>query len=295
VVVASVAQNRSSLALGNVLGSSISNILGAFSLGLLFHPGHMEFDSAAQIYTSILFALTTVFTALALFGTLDRAIGGSFITLFVVYLFSIGCAIYRGVLDAPDDPDDDIDEDTINNDEEQAVPEQVPTETSALVQSTQPPTPPKRHGLTYHIIQLIVGFLALSLSGYVLSHSAASLADSLNLSGTVLGVTILAFATTLPEKFVAVISGARGHEGIVVANTAGSNIFLLTLCLGITFLTGNQDELADSFEPFEILVTWAASAIFFLIVFLGSNRWVGALLLVLYVAFLVLELTIFRR
>jgi Ca2+/Na+ antiporter len=123
---ASVAQNRSTLALGNVLGSSITNIFGAFSLGLLFHPGHMEFDSAAQIYTSILFAPATVFTALALFRILDRAIGGSLITLFVVYLLSIGYAIYRGVHDAPDHPDDDCDEDTINNaihDEEQAVPE----------------------------------------------------------------------------------------------------------------------------------------------------------------------------
>jgi Ca2+/Na+ antiporter len=295
VVIASVAQNRSTLALGNVLGSSISNILGAFSLGLLFHPGHMEFDSAAQIYTSILFALTTILAALALFGNLDRAVGGAFIALFVAYLFSIGYAIYRGVLDAPEDPDNDEGEDPIANDEEQAVPEHVPTETLALIESTQPQVLPRKHSLTFHVIQFIVGFLALSLSGYVLSHSAASLADSLNLSGTVLGVTILAFATTLPEKFVAVMSGARGHGGIVVANTAGSNIFLLTLCLGITFLAGNQNELAGSFEPFEILVTWAASAIFFLIVFLGSNRWVGALLLVLYFAFLVLEFTVFRR
>jgi Ca2+/Na+ antiporter len=295
VVVASVVQNRSTLALGNVLGSSISNILGAFSLGLLFHPGQMEFDNAAQVYTSILFALTTVFAALALFGHLDRVIGGALVIVFVAYLFSIGYAIYRGVLDAPEDPDDEEDEEPIGNDEERALPNQVPTETSALLQSTQSPASLQKHSLTYHVIQLILGFLALSLSGYVLSHSAAFLADSLNLSGTVLGVTILSFATTLPEKFLAVMSGVRGHGGIVVANTAGSNIFLLTLCLGITFLAGNQDDLTGSFEPFEILVTWATSAIFFLIVFLGSNRWVGALLLVLYIAFLVLEFTVFRR
>lgn len=254
----------------------------------------MEFDRAAQIYTSILFALTTGFAALDLLGNLDRAVGGAFVTLFAVYLFSIGYAIYRGVLDAQDE-DEGEDEDPIANDEEQTVPENVPTETSALIESPQPLAPPRKCSLTYHVIQLVVGFLALSLSGYVLSHSAASLADSLNLSGTVLGVTVLAFATTLPEKFVAVMSGARGHGGIVVANTAGSNIFLLTLCLGITFLAGNQDDLSCSFESFEILVTWAASAIFFLIVFLGSNRWVGALLLMLYVAFLVLEFTVFRR
>src|SRR5690348_1728451 len=63
------------------------------------------------------------------------------------------------------------------------------------------------HGPFYHIAQLILGFIALPVSGYVLSHSAASIADAFDLSGTVLGVTVLSFATTLPEKFVAVISG----------------------------------------------------------------------------------------
>jgi Ca2+/Na+ antiporter len=255
----------------------------------------MEFDGAALIYTSILFVITTVFTALALFGTLGRAIGGIFIAVFVLYLFSIGYAIYRGVLSAPDGSEDDSYVDTLNNDEEQASNERIPTESSPLVPPAQLPTTLRKHGLLYHIVQLILGFLALSLSGYVLSHSAASLADTLNLSGTVLGVTILAIATSLPEKFIAVISGARGHGGIVVANTAGSNVFLLTLCLGITFVAGNLEELSDSFEAFEILVTWATSAIFLLVVFLGSNRLVGAILLALYLVFLVLEFTVFRR
>jgi Ca2+/Na+ antiporter len=105
----------------------------------------------------------------------------------------------------------------------------------------------------------------------------------------------LSFATTLPEKLVAVISGARGHGGIVVASTAGSNIFLLTLCLGITFVAGNQEELAGSVIPFELLVTWASSALFVPIVFLGSRRWVGGPLLALYVVFIVLEFTVYRR
>src|SRR6202035_2656662 len=109
----------------------------------------------AQIYTSILCALTTAFTALALFGTLGRVSGGIFIAVFVLYLFSIGYAIYRGVLDAPDESDDDCDDETLDNDEEQAPPEQVPTETSALVPSTQPSTTSRRRSLFYHIVQLI--------------------------------------------------------------------------------------------------------------------------------------------
>ena len=75
-------------------------------------------------------------------------------------------------------------------------------------------------------------------------HSVASIADTLDLSSTVLGITVLSFATTLPEKFIAVIGGARRHGGILVASTTGTSIFLLILRLGITLVVANQNELA---------------------------------------------------
>ncbi|KFY03723.1 hypothetical protein O988_01267 [Pseudogymnoascus sp. VKM F-3808] len=301
VVVASILQSRSSLALGNVVGSSISNILGAFSLGLLFHPGRMVFDGSAKLYAGMLFLVTSIFTVVALTTGLGKIAGGIFIAAFAVYLVSIGYGIYRGVLDAPERLDSDSDSDSDSNDGESihggdSEAHHLPTETSPLFPNgASGGRSAHKHSLIYHTVQLILGFLALSISGYVLSHSAASIADEFGLSNTVLGVTVLSFATTLPEKFVAVIGGARGHGGIVAASTAGSNIFLLTLCLGVTFVAGNQVELADSVVPFELLVTWASSAMFCLIVFLGAERWVGGLLLVLYVAFIVLEFTVYRR
>lgn len=301
---ACILQDRSSLALGNVIGSSISNILGAFSLGLLFHPGRMTFDRSARIYTTLLFLVTTSFTAVALTKNLGRVAGGIFIGAFGIYLVSIGHAIYKGVLDAPEDSDSDDSDDSDDDDgsreghDTEARHDLLPSESSPLLPndaSGERPAHNRKHSLLYHVAQLILGFLALSLSGYVLSHSAGSIADAFDLSGTVLGVTVLSFATTLPEKFVAVISGARGHGGIVIASTAGSNIFLLTLCLGITLVAGNQEELANSMIPFELFVTWASSALLLPIVFFGSGRWVGGLLLVLYIAFIVLEFTVYRR
>lgn len=297
---ACILQDRSSLAVGNVIGSSISNILGAFSLGLLFHPCHVTFDRSAKIYTALLFLITTSFTVVALSKNMGRVAGGAFISAFAIYLVSIGYMIYKGVLDAPKGSDsDDSDDDGSSEDHDaEAQHDNAPAETSPLLPNDaggEPPAHSPRHSLFYHVAQLILGLIALSLSGYVLSHSAGSIADAFDLSGTVLGVTVLSFATTLPEKFVAVISGARGHGGIVIASTAGSNIFLLTLCLGITFVAGNQKELAESVMPFELLVTWASSALLLPIVFFGSGRAVGGMLLVMYLAFIVLEFTIYRR
>lgn len=293
VVIAALLQHKPSLGLGVVIGSSISNILGAFSLGLLFHPGPATFDRSAKIYTSILFLVTTAFTIIALTDHLGRAAGIVFIAAFVIYTLSIIYGIYKEVLDAPED-DDSSDDGSSNSDQESAA---AVTEQTNLLENGQTGIyNHKPRSLQFHVLQLILGFIALSISGNVLSHSASSLAAFMGLSNTVIGITILSFATTLPEKFLSVLSGVRGHGGIVIASTAGSNIFLLTLCLGIIFVAGNGDDrLEESIVSFEIWTAWASSAVLLGIVFMGGRRWMGAVLFAAYLAFIVLEFTVYRR
>ncbi|KAH0562085.1 hypothetical protein GP486_003212 [Trichoglossum hirsutum] len=290
VIIAAISQRRSSLALGNILGSSISNILGAFSLGLLFYPGAVSFDRSSKIYSAMLLVFTTFLVGVLACGAIGRAVGAILIMLFAGYVVSVGYGIYKNVLAAPEDSDSDSSDSDSGSDEsgdevgdeekngdaadEELTHEAIPltaggaTPKSPALRRRRPP-----RSLLYHICQLIIGFLVLSLSGYVLSHSVSAIADEFNLSGTLLGMTILSIATTLPEKFVAIVSGARGHGGIVVANTAGSNVFLLTLCSGILFSAGNLEYLKDSVTAFELASTWVSAVLFFLAVFFGSNRW----------------------
>ena len=313
MVIAAVAQQQSPLALGNVIGSVISNILAAFSLGLLFQRGHVKFDRSSKIYVTLLLVLALPVTVLGYFGKGGVVFGSILIVVFGLYVVSIGVAIFRGVLAAPepdgssdDDNDSDSDRNSSGNsnsrfpapgrseghDESSSNENGFPIAeiTSPSPHSRAPRQSPRR--LQTHVFQLILGFLALSLSGYVLSHSATSIASELNISGTVYGITILAFATTLPEKFIAVIGASRGHSGIVVANTAGSNVFLLTLCLGVVYVSGNE---AGAVNPFELGMALASVVAFVGIVFFGARRWMGVVLLVGYIAFFVLEFTVFRR
>ncbi len=80
---------------------------------------------------------------------------------------------------------------------------------------------------------LAAGFVAILLSSHVLSKAATSLVDQHGISADLFGVVILSIATTTPEKFISALSGYKGHMGIMMAHTVGSNIFLLTLCIGI--------------------------------------------------------------
>lgn len=150
------------------------------------------------------------------------------------------------------------------------------------------------HSTMYHLAYLTFGFLALSLSGYILSHSISTLADSFSLSSTVLGITVLSFATTLPEKFVAIISSSREESSIMIANTVGSNIFLVTLCAGILFLSGDLKMMTGTVTSFDLVAMWLSSLLLFGIVMIGGRKWMGWVLFGLYIAFIFLEFAMSR-
>ena len=285
----SIARHRSSLAVGNIVGSAISNILGAFSLGLIFRKDKkpIVFDRSSRIYTLLLLLLTILIAGLSEFGHHDmwKIVGGVAIGLFAVYIASIAWSITKGLLAAPELSDSDSDSDNESSSDEREIQSwqnaNGSTERIATTTLTKPPpttdtiesiempnatasTPERlstpavdipqsdstagpaseepratssqasrrathKHGIPYHIGNLVFGFFAIVLSSYVLSHAASNLVDEIGLSDVLFGVVILSIATTLPEKFIAVISGWRGHAGILVANTVGSNIFLLSL------------------------------------------------------------------
>jgi len=246
----------------------------------------------------ILFGITTIVAILWGAGWLAGHIYGALlIVLFACYLTGIGWSIYRGVLDAPEDSD--ADSETSSESDEDSVGDGVvsgevpPGNTPANEESALLGRRKNKPSTLFYLAKLLVALAALSISGYVLSHSSGALAARFNISQTVFGATILSLGTTLPEKFVAVVSGLRGHPGIMVANTVGSNIFLLTLCLGIIILS-SQSLAAGSTYTQEIVWTWTSSALLMAMILIGTHRLVGLVLLLGYVAFVVLEFVLYK-
>jgi hypothetical protein len=88
------------------------NILGAFSIGVLFQPAVTTFDGSSKIYTVILFLVTMFICALGLFRVLGKIVGGLLIASFIVYISLVLWSIYRGVLVAPQASDSDSDTDS---------------------------------------------------------------------------------------------------------------------------------------------------------------------------------------
>ncbi|KAE8266296.1 hypothetical protein A4X09_0g6049 [Tilletia walkeri] len=160
------------------------------------------------------------------------------------------------------------------------------------------------------LIVSVLGFALLALSGTLLASAGAGLAALWGWSDTLFGLTLLSFLTTLPEKALSALAGRKGLHGALAGAAAGSNTFLLTLCAGVALL-GLADERAASYtngggkgkETFQVpLIKWEEIVLLFLssltlwaICLAGGRRWHGAVLLALYVVYLVVELTVWRR
>ncbi|TIA40674.1 hypothetical protein D6C78_02379 [Aureobasidium pullulans] len=308
VVIACMLQNRPSLAIGNIVGSCISNILGAFSLGLIFRNQEelIAFDASAKTYTLILFLLTLLFTGLVQWGSLDqtRTIGVILIVVFVVYVASVAYLIVKGRLTAPEsDSDSESEGESIDSEDDE---EEATSISRAQVNSTTPLLEAQQelsivrqheHSISYHVASLVFGFLAIVLSSFVLSNAASTIADQTGLSDVLFGVVFLSIATTLPEKFVAVVSGSRNRTGILVANTVGSNIFLLSLCMGVLLVStaGTVDNATINIAELGVLV---GSTLFMALTVWFGARWsrvAGMVMLIGYLAFLILEFTTIRH
>lgn len=346
VIIASISQSQSKLAIGNVVGSCVSNILGAFCLGLIFsNVDKVVFDRSSRIYTTVAMGLMGSFVVLvAIAQGLGRFLGAFLVLCFVGYVGSVGYAIYKGVVEAPvgDDcccggGDSDSDLDSCAGEDDQCDEESgiagkddlkkpcqsscntseaetlitknseelerrssdnfaaIDLESAPIRTITGPNSGPKKAPSTfYYICQLLFGLATLSLSSYTLSHSITTIAGSLNVNSTVLGSTVLSFATTLPEKLVSVVSSRKGESGIMVATTAGSNIFLVTLCAGVLFLSGDLKALRGSVGLWELGWVLLSAGVLGLVVLgkWGGRKWMGWAMLAAYVGFLAGEFMI---
>jgi Ca2+/Na+ antiporter len=134
----------------------------------------------------------------------------------------------------------------------------------------------------------------LTLSGILLSSTTSSLAEVLHITQSTAGLTILSIATTLPEKFVAFKSGRKAQAGVLVANTVGSNIFLMTLALGITWIShGHMPMMENEYVHgrwiwVDLGVVMCSSALLLGIVWLDRlERWMGIAMFAGYSVYIV--------
>lgn len=238
------------IALGNVVGSSTANILLIIGIGALIYP-MSKWDGGAPRNVVIMTAVALLTLLLVQFDTIGRIAGLIMLALLALYLASS----YR------------------QGKREPAM--EVHGEASEPVEP-----------LKISLPQIIGGLVVLFAGAELLVRGATALARDFGISEAVIGLTVVAVGTSLPELATTAMAAFRRNPDIAIGNVIGSNIFNILGILGVTAIIAPVG-VASHFAIFDVPVMVASSVVFAALLFLGKpiGRVAGALLVAAYAAY----------
>lgn len=248
-IIASI-KGSSGIAMGNVIGSNIANIGLALGMAAIIKPVLTQSTFFRREFPFMMIASITLAAI-----TIDRHLGRFDGIVFLVLMAAfIGYCIRNAKDETNNTSSDDAD-----------------------ILKTK-----------YHdIVFIVFGLLALAYGSEIFVDGATRLALMLGISEFVIGLTIVALGTSLPEVTTLLIATIRGKSGIAIGTIIGSNIFNILLVLGIAgticpFKITEESYMAD------ITVMLVFAAIIAPLAYFGKRvaRWEGILLLSGYIAYI---------
>ncbi len=144
------------------------------------------------------------------------------------------------------------------------------------------------------VMALVLGLVCLVVGSRLLLRGAVDLSAQLGIPEAVIGLTLVAVGTSLPELAVSVIAAIRRHADVAVGNILGSNIFNLLGILGVSALLQPLPVHARVLA-FDQWVMLASAGLLMLFLYTGMrlSRLEGGVLLTAYIAYLVASFTVF--
>jgi cation:H+ antiporter len=186
------------IAVGNVVGSNIANILLILGIAAWITPIGVAAAEFRRDGTMLVFA-TALCVALVLYGSIGRLAGTGFLVLLAAYLVG---TVYFDQAQADD--------------------------------TAGGPVPQTRFGSA--ALLMLAGLAATIMGAKYLVEGAISVAGSLGVSEAVIGLTVVAVGTSMPELVTSVIAARKGQVAVALGNVIGSNIFNILGILGATVL-----------------------------------------------------------
>jgi cation:H+ antiporter len=267
VSVGAALEGRTDLALGNVVGSNIFNVLFILGLSALITPLVVDLQLIRQ-EVPLMIGASLILLALGLDGGLGLADGVLLCVLMVAYTVFLVVQSRR---------------------QSQAVQEEYAAEVKPAAAGSWDSRLPAQ-------LLLVGAGLALLVAGSdALVTAAIAFAKALGVSDVVIGLTIVAAGTSMPEVAASVMAAFKGERDIAVGNVVGSNLFNILGCLGISALATGGAGLAvpAAVLNFDIWVMIAVALACLPVMLTGREiaRWEGAVFLgyyLAYVAYLIL-------
>ena len=134
---------------------------------------------------------------------------------------------------------------------------------------------------------LLIGLTGLILGSNIFVNGATKLATTLGISDAVIGLTIVAGGTSLPELATSVVASRKGNSGITIGNVLGSNVFNILMILGITGLITPMSIHGITQVDLTMLVVSMILLWLFSFTKYKIERWEGAILSILFIGYIV--------
>ncbi len=249
------------ISVGNVVGSNIANVLLIVGAAGLIAPV-VNSDPAIRRDLIMMVAASLIAVALFLTGNIGRLAGAGLLAVLAVYLVTTYALEQKRRRLAKGSDRDDADRD---DDEE---------------------------GLTLlpALLRVVAGIVMLVVGARLMVTGAVGIARDFGVSEAVIGVTVVAIGTSLPELATAVIAGWKRQSQVVLANVVGSNIFNILSILGATAVIA-PIAVSGRFAIWDgpIMAAIAVAMLAYLFAFRTIGRPMAAVMLVAYAGYIAVQ------
>lgn len=259
VSIASSLSGQNSLSISNVVGSNIFNLLVVVGLCAAIRSMNIDKDIKRRDYP-ICLAISVLLCIFAFNGEISRIEGLIFFAIIIGYcVLLISHSMNAKTTDSGD-----------TEDTEDRKPEKV-----------------KPWKVVLNLFIVVASITAIFFSSKGIVYSCTFFAQLLGISDTIIGLTIVALGTSLPELVTSIVASRKGENGIALGNVVGSNIFNITFVLGIAAaispLQINKHNVIDAF------ICLGITAVCALFVMRGEKvkRHEGLIMLLIYAAYMV--------
>ena len=235
------------LAVGNVVGSNIFNALLIVGVAAMVAPmAIMKKTVKVDIPVGVVASLLLLI--LCLDGSISRFDAGAMFLLFLMYMYYTVKGAKKGSTDSS---------------------------STATVYS----------GWKSALL-MVIGLAGLIGGSEVFVEGATKVAQALGVSDAIIGLTIVAGGTSLPELATSVVSARKGNSGIAIGNVLGSNIFNILMILGVTGLISPMSYSGITLVDMSVMVVSMLLLWMFSFTKYTVARWEGAVLILIYFVYL---------
>ena len=261
VSVGAVLDGKTDIAIGNVVGSNIFNVLFILGLSAIITPLVVNIQLIRQ-EVPIMLGASLLLLVLTWDGSVSQVDGAMLFGLMLAYTVFLVVQSRRETQAAND-------------------------EYAAEVQPATPGSWDSR--LPVQLLLIAAGLLCLVMGSNWLVEASVVFAKSLGVSDVVIGLTIVAAGTSMPEVATSVMAAVKGERDIAVGNVVGSSTFNILGCLGLSGIASGGLGLVvpESVLNFDIWVMLAVALACLPVFMTGREiaRWEGAVFLLYYVAY----------